>query len=149
MVVPAADAPPAWLWVLVPLLFFTTFPLFWCFVVWLISLAGWRQLGATHAATSQPEGRLWLGQYGMVGVASYKGTLQIHVGEAGFFMETFWPFRVAHPRLFIPWADVQNLSTSRLFWGREVAVFSVGVGSSRLVTLRLPAAIFREAGRLQ
>ncbi|WP_038159181.1 hypothetical protein [Verrucomicrobium sp. BvORR106] len=86
---------------------------------------------------------MWSGQFGMVGVASYKGVLTIHAGPAGFYIETPWLFRTGHPRLFIPWADIHNLQFSRLFWGREMAGFAIG--HPKLGSMRLPAEIIREA----
>ena len=51
------NAPPPinpWLWVLVPVLFFTIFPLFWAFVVWLIShLSGWQRLAKVYKTPLQ------------------------------------------------------------------------------------------------
>lgn len=141
---PSSPPFPIWLVALIPLAFFIIFPLFWCFVVWLISqFSGWSRLAAHYAAKSPPEGKVWSGQFGMVGVASYKGVLTIHAGPAGFYIETPWLFRTGHPRLFIPWADIHDLQFSRLFWGREMAGFAIGY--PKLGSMRLPAEIIREA----
>ena len=140
-------APPSpWLWLLVPLLFAVIFPLFWCFVLWLISQMGWQRVAASYAATVMPEGRVWSGQYGMVGLASYKGTLRIQVAESGLFLENQWPFRIAHRRLFIPWVDMHNIHIGGFSLFREMASFEVG--SPKIATIRIPAEILREAGKL-
>ncbi|WP_265595201.1 hypothetical protein [Verrucomicrobium sp. BvORR106] len=56
---PSSSPPfPIWLVALIPLAFFIVFPLFWCFVVWLISqFSGWSRLASTYAAKSPPKGR--------------------------------------------------------------------------------------------
>jgi len=137
------NAPPSinpWLWVLVPVLFFTVFPAFWCFVVWIISHAsGWQRLAKVYRTKLDMEGRIYTGQVGMIGWASYKGVLSLGIAEAGLFMEVAWPFRIGQPRLFIPWVDFYNVAPGFSMWGHRI---KMEVGSPKIVTLNLPAGAF-------
>ncbi len=51
-----------------------------------------------------------------IGIASYKNCLSIWVNEQGFFLEPIFFFRFAHPRLYIPWEDVINVTPTLNFW---------------------------------
>jgi len=130
-----------WLWVLVPVLFFTIFPLFWCFVVWLISqIGGWQRLARRYRTNDPMQGTQWTGQYGMVGVASYKGTLHLATTPAGLYMQTSVFFRVGHPRLFIRWEDMHEAGKFSILWMQGIRV---RVGQPVIATLSLPEAVMR------
>lgn len=151
---PEASIPlPLWIVALIPVAFMIGFPLFWCFVVWLVAVfSGWRRLAVVYGSRQAPEGRPWWGQSGTMGLGRYNHLLQIHTHETGLWLETTWLFRAGHPRLFIPWSDLHNITFKpfpfrKPFWGRETV--SLEVGSPRIATLTLPAEIIRETGRDQ
>ena len=136
----AVEAAPAWLVTGIVAAFLVGFPLFWCAVVWFLSLAGgWQRLARDYAAG----GRAVSGQrrsrvLGMVGWVSYRFVLTVHVADDGVFIEVMPLFRPGHPRLFIPWGAFSGRRpTGILMWKAE----RFDVGSPVIATLTLPAGL--------
>jgi len=50
----------------------------------------------------------------MRGLGRYRNCLVVGASPTGLYLAVFFPFRVAHPPLFIPWNEV-TLSRSRIF----------------------------------
>jgi hypothetical protein len=102
--------------ILIPIAFFTVFPLFWLAVVWLISQFGWAGF-ATHWETREkPTGTQYELITARIGIASYRNSLLVWVNQEGLFLEPIWFFRFAHRRLFIPWEDVTSIKPTKNFW---------------------------------
>jgi hypothetical protein len=137
---------PIWLLCLiVPLAFaaaLVVFPLFWCFVVWMISLvSGWQRLAERYRTTRAATGQRWLAQYGLINNSRYANALDLTANEQGLFIEPVWLFRINHPRLFIPWQDFHNPAPFEFRWRHFVRV---DVGNPPLVTMSLHPDIFEE-----
>lgn len=123
--------------------FAVIFPLFWCGILWLISLLdGWQRLARRYRSSLQPAGKLWTWQYGSVNWAGYNGALKLTANADGLFMETLWLFSFGHPRLFIPWQDFHEAKVGYFFFLRQVRA---KIGSPSLATVRLPAVVFEES----
>jgi hypothetical protein len=136
------EVAPAWLLPFVLIAFAIIFPLFWCFVIWLISqLSGWQRLAQRYRALQPPSGKVWSWQYGMIGWAGYNGVLTLTANAQGLFMETLWLFGFGHPRLFIPWQEFREVKVENYFFRRQVRA---KVGFPPLATVRLPAAVFEQ-----
>lgn len=129
---------PAWLPIAIVGGFLVIFPTFWCFVVWLLSqIGGWSRLAQRYSA----EGRLITGTRhsgltGMVGVVSYRGVLTLHVDRDGFFLEVMWLFRIAHPRLFVPWTEITGRKPRQVLWWKAE---TLSIGNPVIATITLPA----------
>jgi hypothetical protein len=139
----APEPAPYWLIFAIIGGFLVVFPLFWCFVVWLIShVGGWQRLSKRYAAGNRPvTGARHNGIQGMVGVASYRGTLTLHFNADGFFVEVMPLFKIGHPRLFIPWTDISARKEIRLLWWKSERL---SIGNPAVATITLPAALLEQ-----
>ncbi len=88
--------------------FAVIFPIFWCFVVWLISRFGWAQLASRYGTDLQPAGDTLHMQSVRVNGSRYGGTVTLTLSDAGLYAETMWVFRPGHKRMFIPWIEMHN-----------------------------------------
>jgi len=131
---------PVWLAVAIVGGFAIFFPLMWCFVVWLLSqIGGWSALAQRYAAGNRPvSGEVHKSVTGMVGATSYRNILTLHLNEDGFFIEPMALFRIAHPRLFIPWQDVTDRSIVTLLWWQAERLT---IGSPKVGSITLPVDI--------
>ena len=77
---------------------------------------GWYLLARNFRSDSTFKGLKWRGESGwMRGVAHYRNCLVVGASPEDLYLSVFFPFRVAHPPLFIPWNEVA-LSKSRIFF---------------------------------
>lgn len=131
---------PVWLAVAIVGGFVIFFPLMWCFVVWLLSqVGGWSALAQRYAAGDRPvSGEAHKSVTGMVGATSYRNILTLHLNEDGFFIEPMALFRIAHPRLFIPWQEVTDRSIVTLLWWQAERLT---IGSPKVGSITLPVNI--------
>ncbi len=84
-------------------------PLLFIVVCYLVAFAGWRQvhqwypdrpLGVTGADAS------WYMNWGLIGMANYKGVLTLTATPQGLRISVLFLFRIGHPPIFIPWGDI-------------------------------------------
>ena len=117
--------------------FFVAFPVLWCLIVWLLSfVGGWRRLARHYLAGDRPvAGEPRSGFTGMVGVASYRSVLTLHLNREGFFVEVMPLFRIGHPRLYIPWSGI---SAREPCWVRLWKAERLTIGQPAVATLTLP-----------
>ncbi len=126
-----------------------TFPFFfigmWSFVCLLISLfGGWWKLAANYQASEPPQGERFGMQSCRLGWANYNNCVVIHLSEAGIHLAV-WPiFRIAHPPLFLPWANCRNPKVTAFAW-KEMVTFEIG--DPHQTTLTIPKAILNVAKR--
>lgn len=145
MILGASTELPAPVWLPFAILagFALIFPLFWCFVVLLISRIGsWHTLSKIYpAGTRAPKGEKHEGVVGRVGAANYKFVLTVTIAPDGFFLEVMALFRPGHPPLFIPWSAVTHREVLRVLrWD----MISLRIGSPKVATiaLALPGKLF-------
>jgi hypothetical protein len=101
-----------------PLAFGLTDFLFLVFAVsFVISYTGgWASLARSFRYRSKFNGSKWRGESGrMRGIAHYRNCLVIGANAEGLYLAVFFPFRIAHPPLFIPWNEV-TFSKIRIFF---------------------------------
>jgi hypothetical protein len=135
-----ANPAPAGLIVAIIGSFLVFFPLVWCGVLWLLSyLGGWHRLAQQFCAGGRPlTGECHRVGMGKVGVVRYRGVLTLHVLDDGFFMEVMFPFKVGHPRLFIPWSAISARTPhGRFFWPAE----KLSIGQPVIATIALPVGL--------
>lgn len=135
----ATDAP-GWLIFAIIGGFIVSFPLLWCFIVWMLSeVGGWRSLARRYSAGCRPvigesHGRV----SGRVGWVNYNRVLTLHFTPEGFFLEVMPIFRISHPRLFIPWSAITERSPMQIFWWK---VERLSIGAPVITTITLPAKL--------
>ncbi len=127
-----------------PTVFFVLFPFFFlgmgCAISLLLStLGGWRRLAESFPARGQPSGRRFILQSAKVGLVHYSGCLTLYSSPEGLYLSVWWPFRLGHPPLFIPWHAVHNATIRRFLWIERVAF---DVGSPSVTTVELSKKIF-------
>jgi hypothetical protein len=90
----------------------------WCIICRLIAgMSGWGLLARAYECSSPPDGvRLRFQSAGMRRYfnSNYGGCLSIVVNEEGLGLSVFWPFRIGHPPLFIPWFQISIHQEKRL-----------------------------------
>jgi hypothetical protein len=113
------------------------FPLFWCFVIWVISrVGGWASLAASYVASSEPQGTRYTWRSMRISpAANYNGCLNVILSSAGIYMVPSQLFRFAHKPLLLPWDCVEHVSEQR-FLGRRLLVTLSAKG--KRITLVLP-----------
>jgi hypothetical protein len=123
--------------------FLIVFPVFWCFIVFLISrIGGWGRLAKRYSAGDrQPSGESQRLGSGLVGASRYRGVLTIHQNDDGFFLEVSPLFRIGHPRLFIPWSEISERSHHEVLWAKTERIT---IGSPPVSKLTLPQNVIRK-----
>jgi hypothetical protein len=92
----------------IPILFPFFFTAMWILVSWtLAQMGGWALLATRYRTDQRFEGGPLLGLSGAFGMARYNGVLRGAANSQGFYLAVMFLFRVAHPPLFIPWADLK------------------------------------------
>ena len=92
------------------------FPLLWTAIVFgLAHAGGWARLAREYRHWDPPEGDRWFGQSAAFGWVSYNQCLIVGAGSRGLRFSVFFPFRVEHPPLLIPWNEITATPGKRLF----------------------------------
>jgi len=91
------------------------FIILWICVCKLISATGgWRILARDYRANSLFDGqKLWLKSATMRRWTNYNNCVNIGANNYGLYLSVLPLFRVGHPPLFIPWADISTEAASR------------------------------------
>jgi len=91
------------------------FIILWICVCKLISATGgWRILARDYRANSLFDGqKLWLKSATMRRWTNYNNCVNIGANNYGLYLSVLPLFRVGHPPLFIPWADISTKAASR------------------------------------
>ncbi|HMN30645.1 MAG TPA: hypothetical protein PKE45_21010 [Caldilineaceae bacterium] len=136
------EASPIWLIVAIVVGFLVIFPLFWCFVVWVISLiGGWRRLAQVYRTSETPSGPRLFAYFVLVGIASYRNTVALTATPAGLHLAIMPLFRVGHPPLLIPWSALRGGGPASFRWLPAVRFEGLGAGRNlSLTTLFFPVA---------
>ena len=120
-----------------PVVFALLFAGGWCLVMFGISwIGGWGALARKYRATSVPDGKRFWFQSALLGSMNYGSCLTVIVGSAGLYLAVFPPFRMGHPPLLIPWAELHGLREKRFLWLWRLV--EMEVGTPAIATLTLP-----------
>jgi hypothetical protein len=77
-------------------------------------------------------------QSGAIGMVNYGSCLTLQATRDGLYLAVFPLFRIAHPPLFIPWAELHNIKEKRSFFRRVV---KMEVGIPRVASVVLPRRV--------
>ena len=92
------------------------FPLWWCFVVWLIGLmSGWQGLARRFEDHRLPPAMQSVGR-ARLGISKYSGVLRIGASPRGLHLAIMILFRPGHRPLCIPWEQVEDLGVKTLLF---------------------------------
>lgn len=102
---------------------------------WLLGrLGGWDRLARRYRAPAgrRPrEGQFEFIGSGAFGLGQYNGCLMAGATPVGLYLAMWFPFRVGHPPLLIPWEAIRNAETRRVFWSQRLILrISVGEGKT-------------------
>lgn len=120
----------------------------WCLVsVILAHVGGWQELATVYRAGSSFEGkRIGSQSASMRGGTGYRNVLTVGLNTSGVRLAVFFPFRLAHPPLFIPWSEIT--AESKRQWLRdwvELRFARVG-GVPLVISQALAERIAKEVG---
>lgn len=135
---------------LIPLLFFPTFVVFWCGIVFLIgATGGWRKLGKRYARDAREfTGHRRVMQSGMMGgLARYNNILTVGADPRGLYLDVFGMFRPGHPPLYIPWEQVEMRERRGWIFTYVDFTFPAVPGVRLTLAKRLAEEVARAGGR--
>ena len=100
-----------------PELFFLAFISFWIGISFLVArIGGWATLATFYRLLGSFNGEIWRFQSGEFRwKIGYNNCLTLGVSPAGLYLSMFFLFRLGHPNLFIPWADISVARGKRGF----------------------------------
>jgi len=95
--------------------FFLAFISFWIGISFLVAhIGGWTNLGTFYRLSGSFNGECWRFQSaGLRWKVGYNNCLTVGVNPSGLYLSVFFLFRIGHPNLFIPWADIS------VTWGKR------------------------------
>ena len=119
--------------------FLCLFPVFfvmmWGFVLFLLAqLGGWSRLAQHYQAQTDFTGKKWRFKSGRMGLTNYSACLTIGANNSGLYVAVLPLFRVGHPPLLIPWADITT-SKSKSFW---ISYLDFTFARAPSVTFKIP-----------
>lgn len=121
---------------------FITFVLVGFFTLFLIaSIGDWRRLAKSFRARHQPDGKTFHFRSAGVGMVSYGNILTICISTDGLYLALFFPFRLMHPPLLIPWNEITAVREKNSLSRRR---YRVSIGSPEWASLTLPEDIVSE-----
>src|SRR5437867_2949527 len=84
------------------------------------SIGGWGELGRRFRYPENFKGSRWSFQSGqMRWIAGYRNCLTLGASDEGLYMSVLLPFRIGHPPVLIPWAEIR-VERGELFLFRGV-----------------------------
>lgn len=110
-------------------------------------IVGWRTLANKFASQSEPSGevhtagplfytvywRFWI---------RYSGIVRITAAQNAIYLSAPFFFRAGHPRLCIPWNEIQ-FSTTKFLWR---TYFALALGNDEKIPLRISRRMARNLG---
>ncbi|TGE25028.1 hypothetical protein E5K00_07465 [Hymenobacter aquaticus] len=105
----------SWLYPL-PFLLVGGFVAFWCLVVKLISLLGWRRLARYYAVPAVPAGRVFSLTRAHIGSVKYDRSVRATATAQGLGLSTMALFSIGHPPLLIPWVAFGPIQAEKFLW---------------------------------
>ena len=98
------------------------FIIVWMVVCKLISaVGGWKILSRDYRANSEFDGKkMWFKSIGLRRGVNYNNCITVGADKYGLYLAVFPIFRIGHPPLFFPWADISTEAGTRRFFGEFV-----------------------------
>ncbi|MBI5653268.1 MAG: hypothetical protein HZC40_22905 [Chloroflexi bacterium] len=95
------------------------------FVLSMISkISGWSDLAKKYATDKSPDDSWWTVERLVLNNMESKRIVKIAYDDDGIFLDAFFLFKLAHPRLFIPRSEIKFNRTYKPILGREYHEFS-------------------------
>jgi hypothetical protein len=106
--------------------FIVLFPIVWVAVCILLSrMSGWHKLAEKYIRIDFVSGEKWRFRSARLRHSvGYNGCVNFYANSEGLGISIFFPFRVGHPPLFIPWTDISISKETKFF--RKMISFKVG-----------------------
>lgn len=121
---------------LIPILIVVSVPVLWLGSSFAFSrIGGWAALARESPDNQPATDEAFTRCSGSVGIARYRGCLNLRASDAGLHLAMLFPFRLFHPPLFIPWSAFHDTTTRRLL---HLSITSTSVGSPAIAHLKLP-----------
>jgi hypothetical protein len=119
------DPTPVWLPFAIVGGFAVVFPLFWMGIITLVGrIGGWHRLAAAFPfseGTPEPPG--WFAwRSGRLGWAQYRSTISVGPSEQGLHLWTVRFFRAGHPRVLVPWSELEVGEPEDWFFSKRTVV---------------------------
>lgn len=111
----------------------------WCILMWVVSrMCGWHALARHYRAESRFQGKHHRFSSVKMGSGNYGGCVTLGANSEGLYLAVMFLFRIGHPPLFIPWADL----TPRIkkLWIFEWLVFEVKRAPRVKLSFAMPLA---------
>ena len=112
------------------------FALYWCFLMWMVSvIGGWRLLAGKFRATSPFSGEQWRWQAAQFRfTAHYNGVLTVGADPMRLYLAIMPLFAFAHPPLLIPWHEIPGWRRRQFLFLKQV---ELQLGRERPVGMRI------------
>jgi hypothetical protein len=128
--------------------FLPAFVVFWLAICGALSLvAGWHALAQRFASRDAIEGERFRFRSGGMGWRSfpvaYGNCFFATVGLNAFSLSVLFPFRFLHPRLVIPWTEVERCEATRIWIKKCVVVHVRGFDRCLLLNGELGQAVLQ------
>ena len=106
--------------------FIVLFPIVWVAVCILLSrMSGWHKLAEKYIRIDFVSGEKWRFRSARLRHSvGYNGCINFYANREGLGISVFFPFRVGHPPLFIPWTDISISKETKFL--RKMISFKVG-----------------------
>ncbi len=123
--------------------FFSTFFPFifigmWIFVSFLLSfLGGWYSLKNIYKKEITFNGEKWHFQSARIGLVSYNSCVTVGADRNNLFLGVFFLFKIGHPDLVIPFADIEGKETKMLFFKYVKLKFKKNYSTNIVISKRL------------
>jgi len=97
-------------------------------------IGGWATLAGQYRASETFTGSRWQFEKAqMRWLIGYNHCLTIGADPRGLYVSMFFPFRIAHPPLFIPWRDISFVSR-KFLWVKGV---ELRLGRENIIPFRI------------
>lgn len=96
-------------------------------VMFLIAMLGdWDILARNFRAHHKPGGAFYYMQSVGIGTSSYRNMLTVGITSEGLYLAVFFPFRLFHPPLLIPWSEITEVHENKFLSWRT---YRLAIGS--------------------
>jgi hypothetical protein len=111
-------------------------------------IGGWIALAQRYRATELFTGKSWHFQHiQLTWSMNYSGITTVGANSAGLYLSLFFPFRIGHSPLFIPWNEMKMEMKQSIFSGKYMEIhFTEVPGTLIRISEKLARKIAAEVG---
>ncbi|BAY20946.1 hypothetical protein NIES2100_06900 [Calothrix sp. NIES-2100] len=96
--------------------------LFTIILIFVLSV-DWNKLGKYYSTNEPPPANVSRFEYGSVGIAYYKGSLNVGVTPQGLHLSIFILFNFGLPALLIPWSAIRKLEPANQLFAQRFRLY--------------------------